>query len=109
MAQGGDFTHHNGTGGMSIYGAKFPDENLQLQHSKRGLLSMANAGPDTNGSQFFITFTPTPWLDGNHVVFGELTVGEAVLRALEAGGTQTGVPRYTFRITNCGEIKKEES
>ena len=83
MAQGGDFTHHNGMGGASIYGSKFPDENLNLHHSKRGLLSMANSGPDTNGSQFFITFAPTPWLDGKHVVFGEMVKGEEVLKEME--------------------------
>ena len=106
MAQGGDFTNHNGTGGKSIYGAKFPDEQpgLKLQHLQRGMLSMANAGPNTNGSQFFITFEATPWLDGAHVVFGEMIEGEDVLKTLEASGTRgEGKPRHEFKIDTCGE------
>lgn len=92
MAQGGDFTNHNGTGGKSIYGDRFADEatGLELQHTKRGMLSMANAGPDTNGSQFFIIFNETAWLNGKHAVFGEMTVGEDVLKQIEKHGSGSG-------------------
>jgi peptidylprolyl isomerase len=106
MAQGGDITRGNGTGGMSIYGSNFPDENLKLKHYKRGQLSMANAGPDTNSSQFFITFVDCPWLDGAHVVFGEVIEGENILKELEANGSQDGRPKALFKISDCGEIKK---
>ena len=105
MAQGGDFTKGDGTGGLSIYGAKFDDENLKLQHHKRGLLSMANAGPNTNGSQFFITFVECPWLDGNHCVFGELLSGEDVMVKMELGGSRSGKTNGKFEIADCGELK----
>lgn len=105
MAQGGDITKGNGTGGVSIYGTKFSDENLKLTHYKRGLLSMANAGPDSNGSQFFITFAPAPWLNGNHCVFGELIEGDQVLKEIEAAGSRDGTPKAEIKITDCGEIK----
>ena len=110
MAQGGDFTNHNGTGGRSIYGRTFPDEQsgLKIQHSKRGLLSMANAGPNTNGSQFFITFDKTEWLNGAHAVFGELIEGDDILKTLEAGGSRTGQPHHIYVIEDCGELERKD-
>lgn len=104
MCQGGDFTAGNGTGGESIYGTKFADENFTLKHDQPGLLSMANAGPNTNGSQFFITTTLTPWLNGKHVVFGVLREGMEVLQAMEACGTANGRPTSPVVITDCGVL-----
>lgn len=102
MAQGGDFTNGNGTGGESIYGSKFADENFQVKHDAPGLLSMANAGPNTNGSQFFITFAETPWLDGNHVVFGKVSEGMDVLREIEKHGSNSGRTNAEIKIADCG-------
>jgi len=109
MAQGGDFTHGDGRGGESIYGFRFKDENFKFKHDTKGLLSMANAGPNTNGSQFFITFTQTPWLNGHHVVFGKLTSGEEILDMIEKCGSQSGATTEPVEIVDCGEIKEDKN
>ena len=104
MCQGGDFTNHNGTGGKSIYGNKFEDENFQLKHTGPGILSMANAGPGTNGSQFFLCTSTTGWLDGKHVVFGAVSKGMDVVKAVEAVGSQSGATSRPVTIAKCGQL-----
>lgn len=106
MCQGGDFTRQNGTGGKSIYGNTFADENFALKHMGPGILSMANCGPNTNGSQFFLCTTATPHLDGRHVVFGQVVNGYSVVKAMEAVGSGGGNTRHKVVVSNSGVVSE---
>jgi len=105
MCQGGDFTRHNGTGGESIYGEKFADENFEKKHTAAGTLSMANAGPNTNGSQFFLCTAETKWLDGKHVVFGKVISGMDVVSAVEQVGSDSGRTRVPVTVADSGQLR----
>ncbi|XP_013208676.1 peptidyl-prolyl cis-trans isomerase A-like [Microtus ochrogaster] len=104
MCQGGGFTRHNGTGGRSIYGEKFEDENFILKYTGPGILSMGNAGPNTNSSQFFICTTKTEWLDGKHVVFGKVKEGMNIVEAMECFGSRNGKTSKKITIFDCGQL-----
>lgn len=105
MCQGGDFTNNNGTGGYSIYGERFEDENFLLKHTDAGIVSMANTGPDSNGSQFFVTTVKTSWLDDHHVVVGYVVEGMDVIQKVESFGSKNGETSKKIVIANCGQIQ----
>ena len=105
MCQGGDFTIGNGTGGESIYGRPFEDENFRLKHNAAGVLSMANSGPNTNASQFFLCTAKTDWLNDKHVVFGHVEDGIETVRTIEACGSSDGKTTHVIAITDCGQVE----
>nr|DBA32161.1 TPA: hypothetical protein GDO54_007897 [Pyxicephalus adspersus] len=109
IMEGGDFTNHNGTGGKSIYGGKFEDENFILKHSTPGALSMANAGPNSNGSQFFISTIKADWLNGKHVVFGNVVEGMEVVKKMESYGSNSGKTSKKIVISDCGVLEDSPS
>lgn len=109
MIQGGDFTNYNGTGGLSIYGRTFQDENFKIKHDRKGIVSMANRGPHTNSSQFFICTVPCPWLDGKHVVFGQVVQGLSLVKEIESYGSRRGTPSKKIMITDCGVLETDDN
>ena len=108
VIHGGDFTNHDGTGNKSIYGPRFNDETFELKHGGPGVVSMANCGPHTNGSQFFITLSKTEWLDGKHVAFGRVVEGMETIKKIEAAGTANGATAKRLSIDNCGQVGVQE-
>lgn len=108
LAQGGDFIKNDGSSNESVYGPRFEDENFSVHHSEKGIVSMANNGRNTNGGQFFISFTPAPWLDGKFVAFGKVINGMEIVDKIEAAGTQNGSPKRTVSIIDCGEVTDKQ-
>ena len=108
LAQGGDFITNDGSSNESVYGPRFEDENFSVHHDAKGIVSMANNGRNTNGSQFFITFTPAPWLDGKFVAFGKVIKGMEIVDKIEGAGSKNGSPKHKVSIINCGEVTESQ-